>query len=150
MKLEIYTDGSLIKRGDVTAGGYAAVCCRSGQIIKVISGGKRDTTNSRMELQAAIVGLKTLKKRRSVAVITDSQYVMFGITRWLIDWVRAGWKTKSGKPVANKDLWIEISDLCKIHDVEWRWVRGHTNNPFNDRADTVAGIEAGRIITQSI
>lgn len=145
LKPEIYTDGSCIGQDDDSAGGYAAVCCRRGKVVKIISGGERGTTNNRMELKAAIVGLKTLKKRRSIAVVTDSQYMMFGITKWLVNWKRAGWKGKSGQPVANRDLWIELDKLCVAHNVEWKWVRGHMGNAFNERADAAAGAMAKKL-----
>lgn len=101
-------------------------------------GGELDTTNNRMELQAAIEGLNALDQRTRVHIYTDSKYVMDGITSWIHNWKRRGWRTAAKKPVLNVDLWQALDEARSHHDVEWFWVRGHTGDPGNERADELA------------
>jgi ribonuclease HI len=101
-------------------------------------GGEAETTNNRMELMAAIRGLEALQRRCRVSLFTDSKYVREGITNWLADWKRRGWKTADRKPVKNQDLWERLESLAARHDVEWHWVRGHAGHPENERADALA------------
>jgi ribonuclease HI len=102
------------------------------------------TTNNRMELMAVIEALSSLKRRCQVIVYTDSQYVQLGISQWLANWVRRGWKTADNKPVKNADLWQRLQALAAQHDIEWRWVRGHAGHVENERADELAnrGVES--------
>ena len=92
------------------------------------------TTNNKMELNAVIMGLKSFNSKRLVTVITDSQYVKNGISKWITNWKRNGWKTASKKPVKNKELWQTLDRLVQKHDVDWKWVRGHSGHPGNERA----------------
>jgi ribonuclease HI len=109
-----------------------------------LKGGESDTTNNRMELTAAIEALKALKEPCHIALTTDSTYVKDGITKWLSNWKRNGWKTAAKKPVKNQDLWQQLEDCVAQHTVEWLWVKGHSGHPENERADTLAneGISA--------
>ena len=103
-----------------------------------LKGGESDTTNNRMELTAAIEALKALKEPCHIALTTDSTYVKDGITKWLSNWKRNGWKTAAKKPVKNQDLWQRLEDCVAQHTVEWLWVKGHSGHPENERADTLA------------
>jgi ribonuclease HI len=133
--VEIFTDGAC--RGNPGPGGWAALL-RHGDHEKVLAGAERETTNNRMELQAAIEALAALKRRTRVVLTTDSQYVRQGITQWLPVWKRNGWKTSARQPVKNRDLWERLDALAGAHDVEWHWVRGHSGHPENERADQEA------------
>jgi ribonuclease HI len=133
--VEIYTDGAC--RGNPGPGGWGVVLRYKGQE-KTLYGGEPHTTNNRMELMAAIAGLEALKRRSQVALTTDSQYVKRGITEWMSDWKRRGWKTADRKPVKNMDLWQRLDDLVGKHQVSWHWVRGHTGHVDNERADSLA------------
>jgi len=106
-------------------------------------GGEQDTTNNRMELMAVIKGLEALNRASSVTVTTDSKYVKNGITEWIHNWKRNGWKTAAKKPVKNEDLWRELDDMVAKHQVTWQWVKGHAGHEENERADELAnrGIE---------
>lgn len=133
--VEIYTDGAC--RGNPGAGGWGVLLrCRGRE--RELFGGEPGTTNNRMELTAAIRGFEALKGRCEVSLYTDSQYVRDGITTWLHDWKRRGWKTADRKPVKNRDLWERLDALAAQHDVEWHWVRGHAGHPGNERADALA------------
>ena len=103
-----------------------------------LSGGATSTTNNRMELMAAIRALEEIQPGSPVQVVTDSRYVMNGITSWMDNWRRRNWRTANGKPVKNQDLWQRLEQAAAEHDVTWRWVRGHTNDPGNERADALA------------
>jgi ribonuclease HI len=103
-----------------------------------MSGGEADTTNNRMELTAAAEALETLKRPCRVVMHTDSEYLKNGITRWHTGWVRKGWKSASGDPVKNMDLWRRILDAAKPHEIEWKWVRGHSGDEMNERCDVLA------------
>ena len=137
----IYTDGAC--SGNPGPGGFAALLVMP-SAEKEISGGEAQTTNNRMELKAAIEGLKALKRPCGVDLFTDSQYVHLGITSWLAGWKRKGWRTAGGKPVKNAELWQELIDTSARHRVEWHWVKGHSGHPENDRADALACAEADK------
>ena len=107
-------------------------------------GGETLTTNNRMELMAAIAGLRALKRPCLVDVHTDSQYVRDGITRWVHGWLRNGWRTSDKKPVKNADLWQQLLGAAQPHRIEWHWVKGHSGHPENDRVDSLACAEADR------
>ena len=133
--VEIFTDGAC--RGNPGPGGWGVVLRYKGTE-KTLHGGEALTTNNRMELMAAIAGLEALKWRSKVVLTTDSQYVKKGITEWLAEWKRRGWKTADRKPVKNIDLWQRLDEVVTKHDVEWHWVRGHTGHEENERADALA------------
>jgi len=133
--VEIYSDGAC--RGNPGPGGWGVLLRYNGQE-KELWGGEADTTNNRMELMAAIRALEALKRRSRVRVYTDSLYVMKGISSWIKDWRRRGWRTADKKPVKNEDLWRRLDELAAQHDIEWHWVRGHAGHPENERADRLA------------
>jgi ribonuclease HI len=134
--IEIYADGAC--RGNPGPGGWAALLI-AGEHRKEISGSERLTTNNRMELLAAINGLEALKKPGTTArVYTDSQYVIKGVSEWIANWKRRGWKTADKKPVKNQDLWERLDALAQQHDLEWHWVRGHSGVEGNERVDLLA------------
>ncbi len=131
----IYTDGAC--SGNPGPGGWGAVLIAGGRE-KDLSGGEKNTTNNRMELMAAIQALSALKKKCRVALYTDSNYVRNGITTWISDWKRRGWKTADKKPVKNTDLWQMLEEAAAKHDIKWHWVKGHNGDPMNERADALA------------
>lgn len=133
--VEIYSDGAC--RGNPGPGGWGAVL-RYNLKEKELWGGEAATTNNRMELMAAIRALEALKRRSRVKLYTDSLYVMKGISQWIHDWKRRGWRTADKKPVKNEDLWRRLEELAAQHDIEWHWVRGHAGHPENERADKLA------------
>ncbi len=133
--LEIYTDGAC--SGNPGPGGWG-VLLRSGGHARELSGGSAQTTNNRMELQAAIEALRALIQPSDVALYTDSVYVRDGITKWIHNWKRNGWRTAAKKPVKNVDLWQDLDSLLPGHKVAWHWVKGHDGNPGNERADELA------------
>jgi ribonuclease HI len=133
--VEIFTDGAC--KGNPGPGGWGAVI-RSGAHEKEISGGEANTTNNRMELLAAIRALEALKRPCEVALYTDSIYVRDGITKWIHGWRKNGWKTADRKPVKNAELWQELLDAAAPHKIDWRWVKGHSGHPENERADRLA------------
>jgi len=132
---EIYTDGAC--RGNPGPGGWGALMRFQGNE-KSLYGAEPHTTNNRMELMAAIKALQALKRPCRVSLTTDSQYVRQGITEWITNWKKRGWKTAAKKPVKNDDLWRELDSACQPHDIEWHWVRGHTGHPENEIADALA------------
>ena len=135
--IEIYTDGA--SRGNPGAGGWGVYLLYKNEK-KESYGGKLNTTNNQMELTAAIEGLKVLKEPCKVKLYTDSKYVMDGINSWIANWKKNNWKTASKKDVKNKDLWIELdAETCK-HEIEWIWVKGHSGNIGNEKADALANI----------
>ena len=140
--VEIHTDGAC--SGNPGPGGWGAVLRWRGKS-RELSGFEPDTTNNRMELQAAIGALTTLKRPMAVRLFTDSNYLRQGITTWLRKWQANGWRTAAKDPVKNQDLWQELSAIVDRHQVEWHWVKGHSGNPDNERADELArrAIEAG-------
>ncbi len=133
--VQIFTDGAC--SGNPGPGGWGAVL-RSGDSEKELSGGEPETTNNRMELMAAISALEALKRPCRVELYTDSNYVKDGITRWIHNWRRNGWRTADRKPVKNADLWQRLDLLMGTHEVDWRWVRGHAGHVENERADQLA------------
>ena len=138
--VRIYTDGAC--KGNPGPGGWGALL-KMGAGERELFGGELHTTNNRMELMAVIRALETLKPPCEVAVYTDSQYVQKGISEWLHDWKRRGWRTAGKKPVKNVDLWRELDRLAGMHRVAWHWVKGHAGHPQNERADELAnrGVE---------
>ncbi len=139
----IYTDGAC--KGNPGPGGWG-VWLRWGEHEKELFGGEALTTNNRMELTAVIEALSALKRRTPVAIYTDSEYVKNGITSWIHGWKSRGWRTADKKPVKNIELWQKLDALVAQHDVSWHWVRGHTGDPGNERADQLAnrGVEQVR------
>ena len=131
----VYTDGAC--KGNPGPGGWGALLI-SGEHRKELSGGEPATTNNRMELTAAIEALAALKRACRVQLYTDSQYVRLGITEWLPQWKRRGWKTADRKPVKNADLWERLDAQIQRHEVHWHWVKGHAGDPGNERADELA------------
>ena len=133
--VEIFTDGAC--RGNPGPGGWGVLLRYQGRE-KSLHGGEPETTNNRMELRAAIEGLRALKEPCSVVLTTDSVYVKNGITSWLENWKAKGWKTAGKKPVKNVDLWQELDEQNQRHDVDWRWVKGHSGHRENEIADQLA------------
>lgn len=131
----IYTDGAC--SGNPGPGGWGAILI-FGEARKELSGGASETTNNRMELQAAIEALSALKRPCPVELWTDSTYVKDGITKWMFNWKRNGWKTAAKKPVKNAELWQRLDEETRRHDVTWRWVKGHAGHEENERADELA------------
>ncbi|MBZ6076016.1 ribonuclease HI [Microvirga puerhi] len=134
-RVTIYTDGAC--SGNPGPGGWGAILIFKG-VEKEISGGEPDTTNNRMELRAAIEGLSALKRSCTVDLFTDSQYVRQGITAWMHNWKRRGWRTADNKPVKNEDLWRALDEAAGRHQVAWHWVKGHADDPTNVRVDQLA------------
>ncbi|WP_444994570.1 ribonuclease HI [Aliikangiella sp. IMCC44359] len=134
-QISIFTDGAC--RGNPGPGGWGAIL-RAGKHVKEIYGGEAETTNNRMELTAAIKALQAIKKPSVVVLTTDSQYVRKGITEWLTGWKVRGWKNSAKKPVKNVDLWQALDEQNIRHQVDWRWVKGHSGHPENERADELA------------
>ena len=134
-QVEIFTDGAC--RGNPGPGGWGALLRYQGTE-RELYGGERDTTNNRMELQAAIEGLKALKERCAITLTTDSVYVQKGITQWLPGWKKKNWKTAARKPVKNADLWMVLDEQNQRHEVQWCWVKGHSGHRENDIADELA------------
>jgi len=141
--VELFTDGAC--KGNPGPGGWGALLRYRGHE-KELFGGVGETTNNRMELLAVINGLAELKSASKVLVTTDSQYVKKGITEWIGNWKRNGWKTAAKRPVKNADLWRQLDQLVANHQVDWAWVKGHSGHAENERADQLAnrGIEASR------
>lgn len=133
--VEIFTDGAC--RGNPGPGSWAALL-RYKEKEKLLSGTELITTNNRMELMGAIQALKALKKPCQITLSTDSQYVKKGITEWLPQWQRRAWRTANRTPVKNSDLWKELAEQAKRHEVNWEWVKGHSGHPENDRVDSLA------------
>jgi ribonuclease HI len=131
----IYTDGAC--SGNPGPGGWGAILVH-GKNRKELSGGEVETTNNRMELQAAIEALNALKRPCRVDLYTDSVYVRDGITKWIEGWQRNGWRTSAKKPVKNAELWQDLQAALKPHDIDWHWVKGHAGHPENERADELA------------
>ena len=142
-QITAFTDGAC--SGNPGPGGWGVVL-RSGEHEREIYGGASETTNNRMELTAAIRALEALREPCEVELTTDSTYVKDGITRWLTKWKQNGWRTSANKPVKNRDLWELLEAEATRHVIEWRWVKGHSGHPDNERADALAnlGIEKTR------
>lgn len=134
-RVEIFTDGAC--RGNPGPGGWGALL-RFENKEKSLFGGERDTTNNRMELMAAIEGLKALSEHCEVDLTTDSQYVRKGITEWIANWKKRGWKTAAKKPVKNVDLWQALDEQADRHSISWHWVKGHSGHRENEIADQLA------------
>jgi len=143
-KIEIYTDGAC--KGNPGVGGWGALLI-AGTKEKELFGGERDTTNNRMELMAVIRALGALKRPCHIVLHTDSQYVLKGITEWISGWKAKGWKTAAKAPVKNVDLWQELDAAQLTHQIEWRWVRGHTGHPGNERADQLANRGVDQVLS---
>ena len=140
MSIKVYTDGAC--KGNPGPGGWG-VYIQSNEVEKELYGGNPETTNNQMEMQAALEALKHLKDEDEIIELyTDSNYLRQGITEWIHKWKKNNWKTAAKKPVANRDLWIEISDLNEKMTVQWNWVKGHAGDPGNERADELANIGA--------
>ena len=140
--VEIYTDGAC--SGNPGPGGWGAILRFKG-VERELKGGEAQTTNNRMELTAVIEGLLALEEPAEVRIYTDSQYVQKGISEWIHNWKRRGWRTADKKPVKNEDLWRRLDEVAGRHRVQWFWVKGHAGHPENERADALAnkGIEVG-------
>ncbi len=134
-EVTIYTDGAC--SGNPGKGGWGAILINAKET-KYMSGSKQLTTNNQMELTATIEALKAILKPSNIALYTDSQYVKNGITSWIFNWKKNGWKTVNKKPVANKDLWIELEKYVDFHSVSWFWVKGHSGDHYNEIADELA------------
>lgn len=143
-KVELFTDGACI--GNPGPGGWAALLqykSQSQEAEKLIAGSEKHTTNNKMELQAVIEGLKSLKKRAQVDVYTDSQYIVNAFKQgWLDRWQNGGWKTAAREPVKNKEQWLELLELAEFHLIHWFWVKGHAGHEQNERVDAAARAEA--------
>ena len=133
--VEIYTDGAC--RGNPGPGGWGALL-RYGDVDKQLYGGEHLTTNNRMELKAVIEALSALSKPCKVALTSDSTYVLKGISEWLPNWKKRGWRTAGKKPVKNGDLWKTLDDLAEMHEIEWHWVKGHSGHIENELVDQLA------------
>jgi ribonuclease HI len=133
--IEVWTDGAC--SGNPGPGGWGVLVRANGAETEKY-GGERETTNNRMELMAAIVALESQEPGGTVILHTDSTYVKDGLTKWIINWKRNGWKNASKEPVKNKDLWIRLEAAAAAHKVDWRWVKGHSGHAENDRADALA------------
>jgi len=134
-EVKIFTDGAC--RGNPGPGGWGALLLYKSKE-KELSGSEFNTTNNRMEMTAAIEAFRSLKNPSQVEIYTDSQYLRLGITQWMKNWEARGWKTSQKKPVKNRDLWQALDKAIKPHDVQWRWVRGHTGHRENERVDRLA------------
>ena len=134
-KIYIYTDGAC--KGNPGPGGWGALL-QYNEHKKEINGFSLDTTNNIMELTAVIEALSIIKTKSKITIITDSNYVKDGITKWIDNWKKKGWKTANKKPVKNKYLWEKLDNLTNNHSITWKWVRGHTGNPGNEKADELA------------
>ena len=131
----MYTDGAC--KGNPGIGGWGVFIQRDNDQSDLY-GFDLKTTNNKMELKAVIEGLKTINPKANVTIITDSQYVKNGINQWIFNWKKNGWKTAAKRPVKNIDLWKELDNLVENHSVDWEWVKGHSGNPGNERADQLA------------
>ena len=145
--VEIFSDGCC--RGNPGPGGYGCIL-RYGEKEKELQGGKLKTTNNEMELMAALIGIRALKGRCQVTVMSDSEYMVKGMTEWIHKWVENDWKTKSKTPVKNLALWQELYDLSKKHKITWYWVKGHAGHPENERCDRLANEAAEKVIRKSL
>ncbi len=143
MVVHIYTDGAC--SGNPGPGGWGAVLCY-GARKKTLSGAIQNTTNNRMELTAAIEGLRALTSSCEVFLVTDSKYVKDGITEWIKQWKQRNWKTAAGKPVKNQDLWQQLEKELERHQVTWQWVKGHNGHPENEQADGLAREAIGKLL----
>lgn len=143
--VQVHTDGACL--GNPGPGGWG-VLLRWRGIERELAGGEPASTNNRMELMAAIAALEILREPCDVVLHTDSQYVRKGITEWMSNWVRRGWKTSGGDPVKNRDLWERLHSAAQRHTVDWRWVKGHSGDPDNERVDQMARLAAIKVKEQ--
>ena len=134
--INIYTDGAC--SGNPGIGGWGAVIFSNSNDVIFLNGGENITTNNRMELTAAIKSIAYFKNRSNLEIFTDSKYLKDGIERWILNWKKNGWKTSNKKPVKNKDLWVQLDKEILKHNIKWNWVKGHANNEFNEKADSLA------------
>lgn len=142
--MTIHTDGAC--RGNPGPGGWGAVLMSKGRE-KELYGAERDTTNNRMELMAAIRALEALKRPCAVTLVTDSVYLQKGVTEWLPQWQVRGWKTAGRKPVKNQDLWERLLQAINGHRLRWRWIKGHSGHPENERADALANLAIDEMLS---
>ena len=133
--ITIYTDGSCLNNPG--NGGWAAIININNDV-KKISGSVKDTTNNKMELMAPIKALQEIKEKQPIEIYTDSQYVRMGITDWVHKWIKNNWQTSKKEPVKNKELWIQLYDLNKSHEIKWIWVKAHAGNILNEEVDLLA------------
>ena len=133
--INIYTDGAC--SGNPGIGGWGVVILVDSEEIE-LKGGDHNTTNNKMELTAAIKALEYFEQRKDLIIYTDSKYVKDGIESWIINWKQNGWKTSTKKPVKNKEMWIALDDLIKKHNINWKWVKGHAGDKYNEKADYLA------------
>ncbi len=143
--VQIFTDGGC--KGNPGPGGWGAIL-RYGDAEKEIYGSDPETTNNRMEMTAAIEALSLLKRPCEVELTTDSQYLRQGITQWIHNWKKRGWKTADKKPVKNKELWMALDEQVQKHQVKWKWVKGHAGHPENERADELANIAMDELLAK--
>jgi ribonuclease HI len=144
-QVELITDGAC--SGNPGPGGWAAIL-KFGKHRKELWGSEKETTNNRMELKAAIEGLRLLKEKCDVSITTDSEYVLKGITQWIVGWKKNNWKSASKQPVKNQDLWQELDEQVNRHQVKWTWTKGHADHPDNNRCDELA-VKASKTQTSS-
>ena len=136
MKYKIYTDGAC--SGNPGPGGWAVIILANNEIKEMFSGSEKNTTNNQMELLAPIKAIQKFKKKSEISIFTDSTYVKDGITTWIKQWEKNGWKTASKKPVKNKDLWKKLKNLSSKHSIKWIWVKGHAQDKYNNLVDELA------------
>ena len=136
MKYKIYTDGAC--SGNPGPGGWAAIILANNEVKDMFSGSEKNTTNNQMELMAPIKAIQKFKKKSEISIFTDSTYVRDGITTWIKKWEKNGWKTASKKSVKNKDLWKKLKNLSSKHSVRWIWVKGHSQDKYNNLVDELA------------
>ena len=136
MKYKVYTDGAC--SGNPGPGGWAAIIIVDNQMKYKFSGSEKNTTNNRMELMAPIKAIQKFKKKSEILVFTDSTYVKDGITVWIKNWEKNGWRTSSKKPVKNKELWKKLKNLSSKHSIKWTWVKGHAQDKYNNLVDELA------------
>jgi len=144
-EVEIFTDGAC--RGNPGPGGWGILMRHDGHE-KRMQGGVRETTNNRMELMAAIMALESLKQPCKVQLTTDSKYVLDGITSWIVDWKKRGWKTAAKKPVKNIDLWQRLDEVVNGHQIDWHWIKGHTGHTENEIADQLANLGIDELLAK--
>ena len=136
MKYKIYTDGAC--SGNPGPGGWAAIIIVNNEIKDTFFGSEKNTTNNQMELMAPIKAIQKFKKKSEISIFTDSTYVRDGITIWIKQWEKNGWKTASKKPVKNKELWKKLKNLSSKHSIKWIWVKGHAQDKYNNLVDELA------------
>jgi len=134
-RIKIFTDGAC--KGNPGVGGWGALI-ESPYFTKELKGYEQLTTNNRMELIAVIEGIKSIEKNATIEITTDSMYVKNGISQWIDNWKKNDWKTSAKKPVKNKELWLELDELVQNYSIKWKWVKGHSGHPGNERADQLA------------